>query len=80
MTTTTARYSGDCETCPEPIEPGDEIVALADGTFVHVLCDAQLDLADNEEEVVFCKPRKQRKSKPVEVCDDCHYTNPCFCV
>ena len=78
MRTMTARYSGDCDNCPEPIEPGDEIVTLAGGEYIHVMCDLVSDFESDKPEPA--PKAKKPKGKPVTVCDDCHYTNPCFCV
>jgi hypothetical protein len=75
----TARYAGDCDNCPAPIEPGDEVVRLAGGEYVHVMCELISDFGAEPKPEKDPKP-KLKRGKPVTVCDDCHYTNPCFCV
>jgi hypothetical protein len=40
-TTFEARYSGTCERCDEPIQPGDRIRPTGMGTYEHATCDVR---------------------------------------
>lgn len=48
-TTFEAKYSSRCPDCPEPIEPGDEVVYV-DDTVVHARCEEAFVKRVAEEE------------------------------
>lgn len=41
---TTARYRTECDECPQPIEPGDDIVSTGERTWAHRWCATALGI------------------------------------
>lgn len=41
--TFTAKYRGGCESCPDSIEPGDEVMYAVGSGLNHVLCPDRIE-------------------------------------
>ena len=62
----TAQYAGTCDSCEEPIRPGQSVRYTAAGDVVHAGC------ADGD-------PRLVTAERVEETCTDCWLIKPCPC-
>lgn len=60
----TAKYAGFCDSCEEPIRPGDTVAFIRGGDLVHAGCT---------------EPAAVRRAVKTETCTTCWLIKPCGC-